>query len=141
MEKHLQTLDNAFERLRAAQAEMSDKIKIELLLKSLPDTFDVTKAVLRSATNLNITFEAAKGDVRKRAEDLEKITLKVMAIELPTPKRQPLKPIKCNYCNKRGHFQANCYLKQNRNVNRGGIRGRGRGHGRENHRHQGQDRV
>lgn len=112
MEKHLFELEELFDRLHCAGQQLDTSLRIAMMLRSVPDSYDGLVTALESRKDEDLTIELVKQKLmdewQRRSERLgnpgesdEK------ALKLYT-KRQEQKV--CYYCSKPGHFKRNCRL-------------------------------
>lgn len=113
MEKHLFELEELFDRLQCAGQELEPSLKIAMILRSLPDSFDVLVTALESRKDEDLTMEIVK---QKLLDEWQRRTERNVSSSFGTgesalksvAKRQEEKI--CFFCRKPGHFRRNCRL-------------------------------
>lgn len=117
MERHLYELDELFDRLQCAGQVLEPSLKIAMVLRSLPDSYDVLVTALESRKDEDLTMEIVK---QKLLDEWQRRTERSVSSSFGTgesalksvAKRQEEKV--CFHCRKPGHFRRNCrlFLKQ-----------------------------
>lgn len=113
MERHLFELDELFDRLQCAGQELESSLKIAMVLRSLPDSFDILVTALESRKEEDLTMEIVK---QKLLDEWQRRTERTVSASSNFDDRALRSVAKrheekvCFYCRKPGHFRRNCRL-------------------------------
>lgn len=109
MEKHLVVLDELFERLDNVGQQLDDTLKVAMILRSLPDSFDNLVMALESRADADITLDFVKSKLldayQRRVDRSVDGMVQEKAMKMHT-KRD--KDRVCFFCKKPGHVKKFC---------------------------------
>lgn len=110
VEKHLEEIENLFERLDSAGVDLSEQLRVIMMLRSLPPSFAsfVTSLENRAPEDLTMDLVVARlcDESNKRAGSSgfgvreEKV--------LKTEAKVNSDKVKCFFCKQPGHYKRNC---------------------------------
>lgn len=109
MEGHLVVLDDLFERLENVGQKLDELLKVAMILRSLPNSFDSLVMALESRPDADITLDLVKSkllDAHQRHTDRsngKSVSEKAMK---SNTKRDDEKV--CFFCKRPGHYKKNC---------------------------------
>lgn len=105
MEGHLFRMEELFASLANAGQELEPSLKVAMVLKSMPDSFDILTTALESRSDDELTMELVK---RKLLDEAQKRAEKSHRGESILRAGGDKKPIVCHNCHKPGHFKREC---------------------------------
>lgn len=108
MEKHLVDLDDLFERLENVGQKLDDSLKVAMVLRSLPDSFDSLVMALESRPDADITLDLVKAkllDAHQRQVDRSNGKSVEKAMKSNANREDGRV---CYFCRKPGHLKKNC---------------------------------
>lgn len=107
IEQHLDVMEDMFERLEQAGLEFQEPLRIAMTLRSLPRSYRSFVTSLENRKPEDLTMDFVVGRLRdefQKCESQEEIYVKQeKALKV---KSEEVK--KCYFCQKPGHFRANC---------------------------------
>lgn len=122
MEKHLFELEELFDRLQCAGQDLGSSLKIAMVLRSLPDSFDVLVTALETRKDEDLTMEVVK---QKLLDEWQRRSERAVNHGYGNGESVLKSVVKgqekvCYHCQKPGHFRRNCRLlrKQQNSENR-----------------------
>ncbi|KXJ74672.1 hypothetical protein RP20_CCG013146 [Aedes albopictus] len=108
MEKHLVDLDDLFERLENVGQKLDDSLKVAMVLRSLPDSFDSLVMALESRPDADITLDLVKAkllDAHQRQVDRSNGKSVEKAMKSNANREDGRV---CYFCRNPGHLKKNC---------------------------------
>lgn len=123
VEKHLLDMDSLFERLEGAGLKLEEKLKIAMVLRSMPESYHFLASALEARPDADITMELIRtkllDEYRKRQERVGKSTGDERALTTQNMSKDKV----CFFCNKPGHFKRDCRKWQAQNSGMEGTSG------------------
>lgn len=108
VEKHLLEMDALFERLEGAGLKLEEKLKIAMVLRSMPESYHFLVSALEARPDADITMELIKtkllDEYRKRQERDGSSVAGEQALKTQKVTKDKL----CFFCKKPGHFKRDC---------------------------------
>lgn len=113
MEKHLIVLDNLFERLDNVGQKLDDTLKVAMILRSLPDSFDTLVMALESRADADITIDLVKSKLldayQRRVNRTVDSAVEEKAMKSNTKRDGGSTSGRtCFFCKKPGHVKKYC---------------------------------
>lgn len=103
MEQHLFDMEDLFAKLENAGQKLEEKLKVAMILRSLPDSFDTLCTALESRDDNDLTMDLVRGKLIDLCSKCEaKRTDVAMKVKVKG------KPIECFHCHKVGHMKRDC---------------------------------
>lgn len=105
MEGHLFRMEELFSSLANAGQELDANLKVAMVLKSMPDSYDNLTTALETREDKDLTMELIKGKLLDEAQKrMEKTRQGEAILRVGTEK----KTIVCHQCRKPGHMKRDC---------------------------------
>lgn len=102
MEKHVNEMEDIFDRLSVAGLALDGQLQVALVLSSLPKTFNTLTTALESRTDDELTLDVVKTKL------IDEVTKQGSFGESVLKAGSGKKVIVCHYCKKPGHKQREC---------------------------------
>lgn len=108
MEAHLQDIEVMFDRLQGADLKLDKELKVALLLRTLPDSYNGLVVALESRPDADLTLDFVKSRLLdEHQKRLERGNIAGGSKLLKTVASKPGEKT-CFFCKKPGHFRKNC---------------------------------
>lgn len=110
MEKHLENMDDLFDKLSAAGQILDEKLQIAMIFRSVPESYRGLVQSLQSRDDANWTVALVKTRLldeynqRRERSDLPMKQIKAMKSEVDSKRKEKV----CYFCKQPGHFRKNC---------------------------------
>lgn len=110
MEQHIENVENLFERLDNAGVDLSELLRIIMLLRSLPPSYSSFVTSLENRSQDDLTMDIVLSRLRDESLKRENQTgagnnaVKAMKVEVKNRNEK----MKCFFCHQSGHFRRNC---------------------------------
>lgn len=112
MQSHLLEMESLFDQLENAGQKLEETLKVAMVLRSLPDSFDALCTALESRDDADLTMELIKGKLIDRANKIQEGSVDTVAMKAyQKSKGKPEKKVKsgeCWECGKTGHQRKDC---------------------------------
>lgn len=111
IEKHLRVFDDLFDRLEAAGMKLDKDIKVCMLLRSLPPSYDGLVTALDSRSDDDISLDVVKSrlvDEFNRHLERKGVPVNVEKAMRSAEGRSSNETRTCHYCKNVGHLKRNC---------------------------------
>lgn len=109
MEAHLFRMDELFSSLMNAGQELDSSLKVAMVLKSMPESYDHLTTTLETRSDDDLTMELVKSKLLDEAQKrMEKSHQSESILRVG-----PEKKITCHRCRKPGHMKRDCPMESN----------------------------
>lgn len=105
MEQHLFEMEELFSKLDNADEKLSESLKVAMILRSLPDSFNALTTALESRNDDDLTLELIRPKLIDEALKLKNSNSKETVMKARNFKNSK----NCFYCDKPGHLKKNCH--------------------------------
>lgn len=106
MEQHLFEMEELYSRLANAGEDLSQSLKVAMILRSLPDSFNALTTALESRNDNELTLELIRPKLIDESMKTNDSGFKESVMKAGSSRDD--KVIKCFYCEKVGHLKKNC---------------------------------
>lgn len=121
MEGHLFKMEELFSSLANAGQELDANLKVAMVLKSMPDSFDNLTTALETREDKDLTMDLVKGKLLDEAQKrMEKTHPSESILRVGAEKK-----IICHQCRKPGHMKRDCPMMKNEGSSTSGGRSGG----------------
>ena len=118
MEQHLQKVQRLKRQVEEHGEQVSNLIYNSILLNSVPESYKIAISILESQQDLTpqVIINRLLEESRKMADSEDfgkKATTALLSNKANNPKniRKPKREVKCDHCARKGHTQAECWIK------------------------------
>lgn len=111
MESYLTSIEKLYARLENSGFDMSECLKVALILRGLPEEFNPLTTALEARNEVELTLELVKVKLTDEADKQNKQrgNMEEKALQVASSQQQP-KSITCFFCGKQGHRKRNCKM-------------------------------
>lgn len=108
VERHLLEMDTLFDKLENAGLDLEEKLKIAMVLRSMPESYHFLASALEARPDDDITMELVRSklmdEYHKRLERCGKSSSKEQVLKTQKASTEKV----CFFCKKPGHFKRDC---------------------------------
>lgn len=108
VEKHLLDLDSLFERLVNAGLQLDEKLKIAMVLRSMPESYHFLASALEARPDADVTMQLVRSKLMDEYHKRQERSGKSASGEQVLKTQNINKDKVCFYCKQPGHFKADC---------------------------------
>ena len=108
VEKHLLEMDSVFERLQNCGLNLDEKLKIAMMLRSMPDSYHSFASALEARPDEEIKLEFVRSKLVDQYQKRLQREGKQVVGEQVLKTQKVNRDIVCFFCKKPGHFKKNC---------------------------------
>ncbi len=112
MHAYLLEMESLFDKLENAGQKLDDTLKVAMVLRSLPDSFDALCTALESRNDADLTMELIRGKLIDRAKKIQEGNSDATAMKAYQRNKgkseKKVKSGECFECGKTGHFRRDC---------------------------------
>lgn len=108
MEAYLAGIEKQYARLESSGFEMSECLKVALILRGLPDAFNPLTTALEARDEAELTLEMVRVKLVDEADKQKKSKGAVDEQALRVSSQQQQKSVTCYFCGEQGHRKRNC---------------------------------